>query len=270
MAGDQRLELADHVAVPAQGELGFDAPLERGEAQLLETGALVAGELLRELGQRRPAPQPERVPQELGRLRRISLIEFAPALGDETLEAGEIELILTDLEEVAGRTGVEPRLGQRLPELRDVDLHHLLSGLGHVVPPELVDDPVAGDGVVRAQEQHCQQCPLLARGERQRLRAVDDFERAEKPKLHARSAKLARRREQGRCRVVLTAAAQWWRLRQGRTDRWSTRGPGSRRGRARRRPRTSRRSSRTASRRRAWPSLPGAAPGAPPARTRSR
>ena len=62
MTGDQRLELTDHVAVPAQRQLGFDAPLERGEAQLLEATALGSRERLRELGERRAAPETERVP----------------------------------------------------------------------------------------------------------------------------------------------------------------------------------------------------------------
>ena len=59
--GDQRFELADHVAVMAEREVGLDPLLERGQAELLETRALVPGERLRDLGQRGPAPERKRV-----------------------------------------------------------------------------------------------------------------------------------------------------------------------------------------------------------------
>jgi hypothetical protein len=44
--GDQQLELTDDVA--SEGEIGFDPPVERGDAEL-ETRALVPGERLPEL-----------------------------------------------------------------------------------------------------------------------------------------------------------------------------------------------------------------------------
>ena len=75
-----------------------------------------------------------------------------PAVCDQTLEASQVELVLADLESVTRRIGVEPWLGQRFSQLRDVDLHHLRGGLGHVVAPQVVDDAIARDGSVRAQE----------------------------------------------------------------------------------------------------------------------
>ena len=78
MLGDQRLELADHVAMVPERELGLDPQLDRGEAKLLEPRALVPGERLRELGQRLAAPERERAAQQLARLPGIAL-RRAPA-----------------------------------------------------------------------------------------------------------------------------------------------------------------------------------------------
>ena len=71
--GDQRLELADHVAVMPEREVGLDPPFECGEAELLEARALVPGEGLRELGECRSAPERERRAQQLPRLAGIVL-----------------------------------------------------------------------------------------------------------------------------------------------------------------------------------------------------
>ena len=59
---------------------------------------------------------------------------------------------------------MQPRFGKRLPQLRDVDLHHLLSRVRNVLGPESVDDLLAGDGAVRVQEQDREERPLLACG----------------------------------------------------------------------------------------------------------
>ena len=63
---------------------------------------------------------------------------------------------------------MQPRLGKRLPQLRDVDLHHLLRRVRHVLAPEGVDDLLAGDGAVRVQEQDREERPLLPRRDLQR------------------------------------------------------------------------------------------------------
>ena len=58
--GDQCLELADHVAVAAERQVGLDALLHAREPQLLEVCALDLRErLVGELRKRRPAPQRE-------------------------------------------------------------------------------------------------------------------------------------------------------------------------------------------------------------------
>ena len=59
--GDQRLELGQDVLVAAEREVGLDPILERGEPQVLEPPDLVLRErLVREVGERRAAPERER------------------------------------------------------------------------------------------------------------------------------------------------------------------------------------------------------------------
>jgi len=66
-----------------------------------------------------------------------------------------------------------------------VDLHHLLGRLGQVIAPEVIDDPVAGNGPAGVQEQEREQRPLLSRREPNRRVAVENIKRAEKPKVHS-------------------------------------------------------------------------------------
>ena len=55
--GHQRLELADHVVVPAEREVRLDAVGEGGEPKLLEPGDRRLGKgLVGEVGERRPTP----------------------------------------------------------------------------------------------------------------------------------------------------------------------------------------------------------------------
>ena len=84
MLGDQRLELADQARVAAEREVGLDPLLERRQPELLEPAGLDPRErLLAELGQRRPAPEGERLAQQARRAAGVGVAR----LGDEPLEA---------------------------------------------------------------------------------------------------------------------------------------------------------------------------------------
>ena len=79
VGGHERVELGGKDDVPACLELRGDARLVRREACLLEAGRLSLCELLvREVGQGRPAPEPERL--------------LRPARSDELLEPLGVEL----------------------------------------------------------------------------------------------------------------------------------------------------------------------------------
>ena len=94
MLGDQGLELGDERGVAAEGEVGVDAVLERVETQLLEPADLVLGEgLVGEVGQRRAAPEIERLSQTLGGAVGVAAIERLAALAGEALEAVGVDVV---------------------------------------------------------------------------------------------------------------------------------------------------------------------------------
>src|SRR5207302_6591023 len=104
LGGHQRLELAHQVGMASERQRGLDALLGGPEAKLLESGRLPLREgLVRELGQGRAPPQGESFGE--GGERRgggVDLVGPSP-LFDQTLEAQEVEVLGTDLEEIAGR-----------------------------------------------------------------------------------------------------------------------------------------------------------------------
>ena len=68
LGGDERLELADHLAVPALVEVVLDRELERRQPQLLQPPDLGARErLVGDVVERRAAPQRQRLARRAAR-----------------------------------------------------------------------------------------------------------------------------------------------------------------------------------------------------------
>ena len=77
-------------------EVGVDAILERGEPQLLQSGDLARGERLAvKLGQRRPAPERQRIAQPR---RPLAGVVASARIGDQRLEPGHVDLTGRDLQ----------------------------------------------------------------------------------------------------------------------------------------------------------------------------
>ena len=73
IAANQLLELGGGRGMPAKRQLGGQAVLQRGQAKLLQPLPLGLGErLVGHVGQGRPAPQPQRLPQHLGGRPRVA------------------------------------------------------------------------------------------------------------------------------------------------------------------------------------------------------
>ena len=127
------------------------------EAQLLEAPDLEARERLGgDVVERRPAPQRER----LARRR----------LGDQALEAVGVDLSAAKPQLVAVPAGDD--LGavaadaERLAQLRDVDLHHLVGGRRRRLPHRAVDQRLGRDHGALVEGQHRQERPRLAGADR--------------------------------------------------------------------------------------------------------
>jgi hypothetical protein len=182
MLVDEHFELPNELTVPTQGEVCLDAQLERSQAKLLEAKDLRLDErLAREVGESRPAPEAERIVEQSRSLVGLGLL----CLLDELLEAEEVELVGCDPDQISGITGDE-RLARakRLPQPRDVELERVGGGPGRTRSPELVDEAIVRDDLVRTSQQNGEKRPLSRSAERQQTPFVDDLERSQDPELH--------------------------------------------------------------------------------------
>ena len=198
---DERLEFAHELAGGARAGAVrlLDPLLQAGEARFLEAGDLALGPLLiGEVGERRLAPQGEArgaSPPRRGRHRLR-----APRVRRPTaLEAVEVELPGRQVQEVTGRAGLDRAgagaVGRHGPaQLGDVHLHGLACGR-QGDSPELGDQPLGRDDLVRPQQQERQQGPLAEPSERDGPIAVEDLERPQDPECrgHDSAANVPRR-----------------------------------------------------------------------------
>ena len=185
----QRLELADQRGVPAEREIGVDPILERREALLLQPRSLALRKrLIREVRQRRPAPQRQRLPQPSARELRITLRERVAALRHARLESVRIELPRLQLEHVPAASGHEQTITQGLAQIRDVHLHGLCRAAGRALSPQLIDQAINRDNLPPVQQQHRQHSPLLWGPERQRTIVVDDLQRPKDSEFEQKTA----------------------------------------------------------------------------------
>ena len=88
MGCDESLQLSDKRRVPPELELCVDPVLLRRDAQLVEPRGLEPGEvLLVEVRERRPAPEPERLRQQLARRAEVRV----PCGREQPLEAVDVD-----------------------------------------------------------------------------------------------------------------------------------------------------------------------------------
>ena len=164
--------------MPPEREVRLDAVLQRREAQLLESPDLVLRErLVGEVGERRPAPERQRLLEP----RRGGGRLFVPRLFDECLEARRVERI--DAQRVPRRLREQRAVPEHPPQPGDVALHVLRRRRRRDLAPELVHEPVDRDDLAAAQEQDSEQRPRLAGRKLERPVVAGDLERAQDPEL---------------------------------------------------------------------------------------
>ena len=212
MFADEHVQLAEHVLVPPEREIAVDPVHQRRQPQLVELCHLVTPvRLEQQPGEGRAAPERERFAQELGS--RFELARSCALAGGrkELPHARDVELVGADPEPVATvcrRDRVATVPGQHLPQLGDVDVDRL-SGRGRRrLAPELVDQALARDELVRMQEQDRQDEPLLQPAQRDRLALVDHLERPEDPVLHEHVLPLPKPERKSRSPLRLSDCAR--------------------------------------------------------------
>jgi hypothetical protein len=152
---DERVELARDLGMPAAGEVGVDPRAEAAEAQILEPRDLGLGEaLVGDVGERRPAPELERVLQRGGRLPRLTARELLAPQPQAPLEAVGVERVRRESQAVAAALGHDQVLAQRGPDARRHDVDGVARVLRAGSVPQLIDDTVEVDrGAVAHEKQ---------------------------------------------------------------------------------------------------------------------
>jgi hypothetical protein len=111
---DERFQLTDDLGVPAaMRQVGVDPLLHRRHPQLFEPRDLGLGEpLVGQVGERRAAPDRQRLAQGRRRARRL----LPRGLREQALEARCVELRRRDLEQVAGRASEQTVVSELLAQ----------------------------------------------------------------------------------------------------------------------------------------------------------
>ena len=175
VARDEHLELGEDLAMAARRQVAVDRALGRGQVQLLEAADLAGRErLLGDVGERRPAPQRERLARQV--------------VGDERREAQRIDVAVAQAQLVPAPAGDDLRAvaagRQRLANLRDVQLHHLGRRGRRILAPERLDESIARHRRALVEGQHGQQRPRLALADGHRTAVGRDLHRTEDADLH--------------------------------------------------------------------------------------
>ena len=180
MPRDEQLQLRHELGVDLELEIGRDPILEYAQPQILQAMDVVLREVLQlRVGKRPASPESKRLAEH----GRPPLGLFLPRRAEDVLETGEIELTSIKREHVAVRPCLEETGSQQLSQLRDGVLEGRRRSSRRMLSPELIDETLSRDRLVRPQEQQRQQRALVATAERQCLLPVAHLEGTEDPEL---------------------------------------------------------------------------------------
>ena len=186
---DELLELGDQLGVAAERQISLDPTLERDQPLLLQAGDVALRErLVREVRQWRPAPQRERLAQPVAAARRIPVCHQPTAVREQALEPDDVDVVGTDLGDVAvaarqHHLTVGGRL-QLLAQLRDVHVQALGRRRRRPLAPQLVDQALRRDHLVRVHQQQSQQRPAPSSSDLDRTIVVRYLQRSEQAEVH--------------------------------------------------------------------------------------
>ena len=145
MRDDQRVQLAQELAVAAQLEVELDPLDDRGQALLLQARALGIEQTVRAHSpERLAAPETKRLVDPLPSGLRLTARARAMRLAKRLLPAVDIALARLHIQQIAVRlidqpAAVSASLAQRLAQARDMHLQAYTRSRGRVLAPQLVD-----------------------------------------------------------------------------------------------------------------------------------
>jgi hypothetical protein len=182
---NEPFELGHELRATTECKVGFDPVLEGREALLLESLGLERGEgLVEQVRERGPAPETERAPQRGCGLVYVVSCQMFAALGEQSFEAGEVELVRLKTDEVARRLAVDAIRTDDLAEARDVVVERMRRARRRPFPPQAVDQAIAGDDLVRVEQEDREERALLRPSERKLTTVVPYLDGAENSELH--------------------------------------------------------------------------------------
>ncbi len=171
---------------PPGAQLRLDPVLLRGEPQLRQPRHRCRRvRRVGDLGQRRPAPQRERVAQRRPRRRRVPVTQRRPPLPGQPLEPPGVHVVRVEVEPVtAPGCCVPPSAGHR-PAQPGHERLHRVRGVGRrLVAPERLGQRGHAHRPARVQGEADQQRPQPRPGDVDRPIAVADLKRPEDPHPH--------------------------------------------------------------------------------------
>jgi hypothetical protein len=186
--GDESLEFTDELRVHAEREVGIDPLHDHCEPKLHESPPFAFRELVRaEIGERFSSPETECLAEGLGGPSGIAACKQLTTLREELLEAGEVDLRGRDLECVSGCPGHEHAnpvtVAECPPQARDRSLQCVRCRLARPRAEEFLDKDIAGDDLVRMQEEQREESALALTPEAHRSTFAPDLERAEQAEV---------------------------------------------------------------------------------------
>ena len=188
MFGDERLELADQLAVATQPQVAVDPLRQRLEALLVQPLRLVRREgLERQVAKRPSAPEREPFPISRRRSVEIATLALSPRLRHERLESVGVDGALLRVEDIPRRLGAHECRGsvtERFAQARDIDLNGFRGSRGRRLAPELVDQSLRRHNLTAVEEQDTENGALLGVTELDNLALAEHLERAQDVELH--------------------------------------------------------------------------------------
>jgi hypothetical protein len=186
---DERLQVGDHLGVPAGRQLQVDERLPGGQLELGQPGDLrFRPARVGELGQRRAPPCGERLPVEPDRRCRFA-VRRGTRLRDPGREAERVHVLWGGLQQIAGtarrhQRRRQPERGQRPPELGHAHLQGVVGIGGEVLAPEGVDERGCGHDPAGREGQESEKFPFAGARDRACGSADDHLDGTQDSDLH--------------------------------------------------------------------------------------
>jgi len=148
----------------------------RAQSQLGQALYLgLKGECVGEVGKRIAPPQTKGFAQSAGGCGRVAT-QLPARLTRSRLEACCVNFLISQVQDVAGRAAFQALGAEGAAQVRDVALKRRTSRVGRLVAPDLIDQPVGRDNLVRPNDEMRQNQALFGSTESETFVVLADLE----------------------------------------------------------------------------------------------